>query len=121
MALAWSSRGIEPAEGTVAWVYILRCADGSYYVGNTRRSVDVRLEEHNAGTFPGYTSARRPVELVYTEYLDTLIETFQRERQLKGWSRKKKEALIAGRTDALPALSRRSSVQRQPRPPRPSS
>ena len=106
----------------MGWVYILRCADGSYYVGNTRRSVELRLEEHNAGTFPGYTSSRRPVELVYSEYHETLIATFQRERQLKGWSRKKKEALIAGRTDVLLALSRRSSVQRRsPQPPRASS
>ena len=100
-----------------AWIHILRCSDGSYYVGNTRRSVEVRVDEHNAGTFPGYTSARRPVTLVYSEYHDTLIATFQRERQLKGWNRSKKEALINGRTDLLPALSRRPAVQRR-NPPR---
>ena len=99
-----------------AWVYVLRCSDGSYYVGNTRRSVEIRLEEHNAGTFPGYTSARRPVVLVYSEYCETLVAAFQRERQLKGWSRKKKEALINGRADLLPDLSRRSAVQRRNQP-----
>jgi putative endonuclease len=99
-----------------AWVYILRCADGSYYVGNTRRSVEVRLHEHNEGTFPGYTSARRPVVLVYSEYSETLVGAFQRERQLKGWGRRKKEALIAGRVDLLPDLASRPS-KRPPEKP----
>ncbi|MDO8358814.1 MAG: GIY-YIG nuclease family protein [Devosia sp.] len=90
-----------------ACVYILRCADGSYYVGNTRRSLDIRLREHNDGTFPGYTSARRPVDLVYSEHADTLIAAFQRERQLKGRSRRKKEALINGQVHLLPDFASR--------------
>ncbi|OJX53813.1 GIY-YIG nuclease family protein [Devosia sp. 66-22] len=97
-----------------AWVYIIRCADGSYYVGNTRKRVEQRFQEHVDGVFPGYTSARRPLELVYAEACETLIAAFNRERQIKGWSRRKKEALIGDRADALPALSRRLSVQRTP-------
>jgi putative endonuclease len=75
------------------------------------------LLEHNAGTFPGYTSARRPVVLVHSEYADTLIAAFQRERQLKGWSRRKKEALIAGRTDLLPDLASRPRKAAPKKPP----
>jgi putative endonuclease len=94
-----------------AWVYILRCADNSYYVGNTRRRLEMRLQEHNDGKFAGYTSTRRPVVLVYSEYADTLVGAFQRERQLKGWSRKKKEALIGGRSDLLPDFASRPATR----------
>lgn len=87
-------------------VYILRCADGSYYVGNTRRPIEGRVWEHNQGFGNGYTSRRRPVELVYCEVTDSLIAAFTRERQLKGWSRKKKEALITHAYGSLPILSR---------------
>ncbi|MBN9346763.1 MAG: GIY-YIG nuclease family protein, partial [Devosia sp.] len=62
-----------------AWVYIIRCADGSYYVGNTRKRVEQRFQEHVDGVFPGYTSARRPLELVYAEACETLIAAFNRE------------------------------------------
>ena len=96
-----------------ALVYIVRCADGSYYVGNTRKTVAEREQEHNDAKYIGYTSARRPVELVYSEYHDKLIDAFRRERQIKVWSRRKKEALIRGDLDALRAFSRRSSVQRK--------
>jgi putative endonuclease len=96
-----------------AFVYIIRCADGSYYVGNTRKSVAERVDEHNDAKYAGYTSVRRPVELVYSEYHDRLIAAFDRERQIKAWSRRKKEALIAGELQSLRALSRRSSVQRK--------
>ncbi|RYE10655.1 MAG: GIY-YIG nuclease family protein [Hyphomicrobiales bacterium] len=100
-----------------AWVYILHCADNSYYVGNTRKRVEQRFQEHVDGVFPGYTSARRPLQLVYSEYCDTLVAAFQRERQIKGWNRRKKEALIAGTPGDLPALSRRMSVQRKAQTP----
>jgi putative endonuclease len=101
-----------------AFVYIVRCADGAYYVGNTRKPVAERVLEHNEGKFGGYTSYRRPVELVYSEYHDKPVAAFDRERQIKGWNRGKKEALIAGDLDRLAALSRRPSVQRKvPRAP----
>jgi putative endonuclease len=76
-------------------VYILRCADGSYYVGSTW-NLEKRIEEHNAATFQGYTSHRLPVELVWSCDFSTEHEAFLTERQLKGWSRAKKEALIRG-------------------------
>src|SRR5690606_13992006 len=77
------------------WVYVLRCADGSYYTGSTKRTPEERAWEHNEGLVDGYTHRRRPVTLVYAEYYERLTEGFARERQIKGWSRAKKEALMA--------------------------
>jgi predicted GIY-YIG superfamily endonuclease len=74
------------------WTYLLRCADGSYYVGHTD-DLDLRIAKHDDGTLGGYTSTRRPVTLVYAESFDTRDDAFWRERQIKGWSRAKKEAL----------------------------
>ena len=81
-----------------AWVYILRCSDGSYYTGLTRNELpEAREQQHNDATFPdAYTSTRRPVKLVYGEYLDRVIDAIEAERKIKGWSRAKKKALIAG-------------------------
>jgi putative endonuclease len=91
-----------------AWVYMLRCADGSYYVGSARGAdLEKRLGEHRDGTFGGYTSHRRPVELVFSESFERIDEAVAAERRIKGWSRAKKEALIAGALDRLPELSRR--------------
>lgn len=89
-----------------AFVYILRCSDGSYYVGSARGSLEHRIDEHNAGTFGGYTAARRPVTLVYSQDFDRITDAVEAERKLKGWSRAKKEALIAGDFDRLKELSR---------------
>ena len=75
------------------FVYVLRCADGSYYTGHTD-NLEHRIAQHNDGTLVGYTSRRRPVELVYSQTLSTRQEAFACERQIKGWSRRKKEALI---------------------------
>jgi len=77
---------------TQFWMYMLTCSDGSYYVGHTD-NLEVRLAEHQDGTFGGYTSKRRPVALTYVEVFDSRDEAFRRERQVKGWSRAKKEAL----------------------------
>jgi putative endonuclease len=90
-----------------AWLYILRCADGSYYAGTTRTDLEIRLAQHQTGHFGGYTATRRPVVLVYSEYFDRIVDAIAAERQIKDWSRAKKEALIAGRFDLLRALSRR--------------
>jgi putative endonuclease len=91
-----------------AFCYILRCSDGSYYVGSTKAdAIEKRVGEHNAGVFGGYTAARRPVTLVWSEQFDRIDDAFFLERQLKGWSRAKKEALIRGDWSALPELSRR--------------
>ena len=88
------------------WVYMLRCADGSYYVGSTKRTPEERVWEHNEGLARGYTHGRRPVVLVYAEYHERLLEGFSRERQIKGWRRAKKEALIALDWEELARLAR---------------
>ncbi len=79
-----------------ACVYLLRCADRSYHVGSTRGTLEQRVGEHNAGTFGGHTATRRPVELVWSRDFDGITDAIACERQLKGWSRAKKEALIRG-------------------------
>ena len=90
------------------FVYILQCADGSYYVGSAR-DLELRLAQHNAGTFGGYTSLRRPVELVWSEHFDCITDAIAAERQIKGWSRAKKQALIRGDWTGLRSLSKRRS------------
>lgn len=87
-------------------VYILRCSDGSYYTGLTKQAVEARVWEHNEGLYDGYTKKRRPVELVFTETYDRIVDAIARERQIKGWSRAKKEALIALQYERLPELAR---------------
>ena len=91
----------------MAHVYMLRCSDGSYYVGSTRASLEDRVNEHQSGAFGGYTATRRPVTLVFSEELQWITDAIAAERQLKGWSRAKKEALIRGDFAAIRALARR--------------
>jgi predicted GIY-YIG superfamily endonuclease len=86
-------------------VYILRCSDGSYYVGQTE-DVEKRVVEHERGMLSAYTRKRRPVKLVFTEEFTKRNDAFERERQIKGWSRAKKEALIKGNWPRLQALAR---------------
>ena len=88
-------------------IYILRYVDGSYYTGLTKQNIEARLWEHNEGIYDGYTKKRRPVELVFTETYDRIVDAIAREQQIKGWSRAKKEALIALNYEGLPELSRR--------------
>lgn len=88
------------------FVYILRCADGTYYVGSTT-DVAARVAAHNAGRGPRFTACRRPVTLVYSEPFGTMDQARQREIQIKKWSQGKKEALIAGDKAALHERSRR--------------
>ena len=92
-----------------AWLYILRCSDGSYYVGTIRTSLESRVAQHNAGTFQGYTLTRRPVELIYSQWFDRITDAIENERKLKGWSRAKKEALIRGDFASLQQLAKRKS------------
>ena len=87
------------------YVYILRCSDGSYYTGHTDQ-MEARLVAHQSGHFSGYTSERIPVELVFLEELNSRDEAFRRERQIKGWSRSKKEALMANDWEKLVLLSK---------------
>jgi len=88
------------------YVYILKCADNSYYTGVTD-DLEKRINEHQYGTDPkSYTYNRRPVTLVFVEYFQNPIDAISREKQIKGWSRKKKEALINGEWDKLMLYSR---------------
>lgn len=77
------------------WVYILRCADGSYYAGHTD-NLEIRINQHQAGECAGYTLTRRPLKLVWYQECTTREEALSAERQIKGWSRKKKEAMMRG-------------------------
>ena len=87
-------------------VYILRCADGSYYTGMTE-NLERCLAQHQAGTFEdGYTASRRPVKLLWSQTFANHDDAFRRERQIKGWSRAKKEALMRGDWEALVKLSK---------------
>jgi putative endonuclease len=90
-----------------AFLYILLCADGKYYVGTTRKSLEERVAEHNAGFHKGFTATRRPVTLVFAQQFDTITDAIAAERQVKGWSRAKKEAMIRGEWNRLPELARR--------------
>tara|TARA_R110000796_G_scaffold223993_3_gene340252 strand:+ start:136 stop:471 length:336 start_codon:yes stop_codon:yes gene_type:complete len=94
-----------------AYVYMLRCRDGSYYVGSTRGSLEHRINEHNQGTFRGYTWYRRPVILVYHQEFERIEDAISAERKLKGWSRAKKEALIRGDFEEIRRLARRKGTK----------
>jgi putative endonuclease len=82
------------------WMYILECSDGSYYTGSTT-DLEKRLAQHQAGEGANHTKKILPVKLVYFEEYNRIDEAFYREKQVQGWIRKKKEALINGRTDEL--------------------
>ena len=93
----------------MAYVYILLCSDGHYYVGSTRENLEKRIDEHNAGTYGGYTSSRRPVNLVFHESFENITDAIKMERRIKGWSRAKKEALIQGDFKTIKQLAKRRS------------
>ena len=93
-----------------AFVYMLRCADKSYYVGSaTGEDLSKRIAEHQSGTYPGYTSTRRPIHLVWSEYFDRIADAIVAERRIKGWSRAKKEALINADWNSIVRLAKRRS------------
>ena len=86
-------------------MYILRCSDDSYYTGSTK-NLEKRLWEHQSGLGTNHTKKRLPVKLVYYEEYDRVDEAFYREKQVQGWSRKKKEALINREFEKLPGLAK---------------
>lgn len=88
------------------YMYILQCADGSYYVGSTR-NLEVRLAQHKNGDGAEYTRRRRPVELVYSAEFSNVAEAFAAEKRVQGWSRAKREALIRGDFEAIRMLARK--------------
>ena len=91
------------------WVYILECSDGGYYTGHTD-DLEARIAAHHQGTFKGYTSKRRPVKLMFYTDFPTRDEAFASERQIKGWSRRKKQALISKDWDLLIEYSKTNTA-----------
>lgn len=87
------------------YAYLLRCNDGSYYAGHTD-DLELRMAQHRSGTFGGYTARRLPITLVWSDSFQTRDDAFAAERQLKGWSRAKKEALIASDWERISRLAR---------------
>ena len=88
------------------YVYILKCSDGTYYTGSTK-NLEQRLQQHQAGIGAIYTSKRLPVQLIYYEEYDKIDDAFYREKQIQGWSRDKKDALIKGNEKLLPELAKK--------------
>jgi len=88
------------------YMYILECFDGTYYTGSTKY-LEKRLAQHRAGKGAIYTANRLPVKLLYYEVYSRIDEAFYREKQIQGWSRNKKEALMSGNTELLPALAKK--------------
>ena len=92
------------------WVYILRCADNSYYTGHTD-NLEQRIAQHQQGYFATcYTFTRRPLELVFSQDFVTREEALTSEQQIKGWSRKKKEAMMRGDWAEVSRLAKSSST-----------
>ena len=95
-----------------SWVYVLQCNDGSYYTGCTT-NLEERVYQHQKGLYSGYTSKRRPIKLIWFEEFRDVHEAIDIERQIKGWSRKKKEALMRDDFELLEELSKSSKVRKQ--------
>ena len=87
------------------WVYILQCADLSYYTGSAR-NLKQRVMQHKNAEGANYTKKRQPVRLVFAEHFDRIDHAFALEKRIQGWTRKKKQALIRGQLSTLPALSK---------------
>ena len=99
----------EPAEATEikkmkGYTYILQCSNGQYYTGSTT-DLERRLAQHQAGEGANFTRKHRPVKLVWFEEFPRIDQAFYREKQIQGWRREKKEALIKGEYDKLPGLA----------------
>jgi putative endonuclease len=93
------------------FVYIVRCSDGTLYIGHTEHLAD-REKTHNEGRGARYTAVRRPVTVVYSERHESMESALARERQLKRWTTAKKEALITGNLAGLKSLSKRRRQKR---------
>jgi putative endonuclease len=98
-----------------AFVYMLQCADGSYYVGSaTGDDLWRRVAEHEAGAYRGYTYTRRPIRLIWSEHFDRITDAIAVERKIKGWSRAKKEALVKGDWGKIKLLAKWRAGNRPP-------
>ena len=98
----------------MGWVYILECADGTFYCGSTT-DLDLRVWQHNEGLGASYTRRRRPVKLAWAAQFERIDEAFAFEKRVQGWGRAKRLALIEGRHGDLPGLSSRSFAALQER------
>ena len=99
------------------FVYMLRCADGSYYVGTaTGNDLEKRVAEHQSGTREGYTFSRRPIQLVWSDHFERIVDAIAVERKIKGWSRAKKEALIKKDWSQVHQLAKRRAGRPKPAP-----
>ena len=103
------------------WVYMVHCADQTFYVGHSD-NLERRIAQHEAGVTPGYTQTRLPVKLVWHEYFATRMEALEAERKIKGWSKAKKLALIRGDWSLISLLAqnreKRKGGLRQAQPER---
>lgn len=88
------------------YVYILECFDGSYYTGHTD-NLEMRIAAHENGSFGGYTKEKRPLKVVFVQEFQTRDEAFAAERQIKGWSRNKKQALLIKNWDLVKNYAQR--------------
>jgi putative endonuclease len=99
-----------------AFVYMLRCADGSFFVGSaTGDDLSQRVAEHQSGKYQGYTWSRRPMTLVWSEHFDRVTDAIAAERKVKGWGRAKNKALMSGDWGTLKSLSRRRAGRPKPK------
>ena len=100
-----------------AFVYMLRCADKSFYVGcATGDDLSKRIAEHQSGAYPGYTESRRPVRLVWSEHFERITDAIAVERKIKGWSHAKNEALVNEDWTLVQFLAKRRAGRPKPKP-----
>ena len=92
------------------WIYILHCADNSYYTGHTD-NLENRISQHQLGTYPCYTSSRLPITLVWSQECATREEALAAELQIKGWSRKKKQAMMRNDWKEVALLAKKTSAR----------
>jgi putative endonuclease len=102
-------RQAQPTGMSKGYMYILECADGSYYTGSTK-DLEFRLDQHQSGKGANHTKKRLPVKLVYFEEYARIDEAFYREKQVQGWRREKKEALMHNQFEKLPELARKNNL-----------
>ena len=88
------------------YMYILLCSNGAFYTGSTKH-LQRRIQQHQDGNGANYTKKHLPVELIYYEEYGRIDHAFYREKQIQGWSRNKKKALIEGHIEELPKLARK--------------
>lgn len=110
---------ISTVKSAKGYMYILECADGSFYTGSTK-NLRLRMEQHKNGEGAEYTKNNLPVKLIYYETFDRIDFAFNREKQIQKWSKDKKLALIQGDTELLKKLSKnKQGLEESPKVPEP--